>query len=130
MEANITNKSQASTPRKRQSTAYLGYLNSTQDVKVTFSLTGWLSTHNLCSEKANPRIEIPTKTRDKGRMRPMGCSLPTPALKSYINVILLIQTKGQCLATSENWFNLLYLANDRFIFERSWSSWPPHPPFV
>ena len=63
MEANITNKSHASTPRKRQSTAYLGYLNSTQDVKVIFSLTGSSSTQNLCSEKANPRIESPTKTR-------------------------------------------------------------------
>ena len=63
MEANITNKSHASTPRKRQSTAYLGYLNSTQNVKVRFSLTGSSFTHNLCNEKANPRIEIPTKTR-------------------------------------------------------------------
>ena len=63
MEANITNNSHASTSRNRQSTAYLGYLNSTQDVKVTFSLIGPSSTHNLCSEKAKPRIEIPVKTR-------------------------------------------------------------------
>ena len=64
MEVNITRKqSHASTQRTRQSTANVGYLNSTQDVKVTFSLIGSSSTHNLCSEKANPRIEIPTKTR-------------------------------------------------------------------
>ena len=63
MEANITNKSHDSTPRKGQSTAYLGYPNSSQDVNVTFSLIGSSSTHNLCSEKANPRIEIPTKSR-------------------------------------------------------------------
>ena len=61
MEANITNKSHASTPR--QSTSNVAYLNVTQDVKVIYSLTGSSSTHNLCSEKANPRIEIPTKTR-------------------------------------------------------------------
>ena len=58
-----TKQSHASPPRKRQYTSNVGYLNCTQDVKVKFSLTGSSSTHYLCSEKANPRIEIPTTTR-------------------------------------------------------------------
>ena len=85
MEANITNKSHASTPRKRQSTAYLGYMNSTQDVKVTFSLTGSSSTHNLCSE-----YEIPTKLAPilKSYLRAAknyleGRSLPTPGIERF-----------------------------------------------
>ena len=32
----------------------------TQDAEATFSPTGLLSTHYLCSGKANPKIEIPT----------------------------------------------------------------------
>ena len=91
MEANITNKSCAITPRKRQSKAYLGYLNSTQDVKVTFSLIGSSSTHNLCSEKANTRIEIPTKLVPilkrywrAAKTYLEGRSLPTPGLDDLI----------------------------------------------
>ena len=57
-----TKQSHARTPRKRQSTSNFGNLNSTQDVKVILSLTRSSSTHYLCSEKANPRIEIPTTT--------------------------------------------------------------------
>ena len=61
MQANITSKqSQGSTPRKRQSTPNVGYMDSIQDAEATFSLTRSSSTHSLCSVSANPKIEIPT----------------------------------------------------------------------
>ena len=109
-QAIIANKTiSRNTPRKGQSTPNVGYLNCTQDVKVIPSILGSPSIHYRCSEKENPRIEIPTKTRansDKllaghkellaGHMWPTARSLPTPVLEEFsaAGQIILQELRG------------------------------------